>query len=931
MSFNILDHLDKLEVIKETNTEYHCQCPNCRDGGFKVNKHSGKYFAHKCGCMDTAEGKKAVISALAPIPPSPPFERGVGGMNEKSIRPKQIRYWTYYSRSGEPLVRVCRSDFGDERKPWRWQESWDGQKWVKGLKGVKREDIPIYKYKEIKEAIARGETIFIVEGEPAADALWKLELPATTNIGGSGKWKPSDTQDLEGASVILCPDRDKPGLEHIDVINKDFPDAQWLYAFPSSPFWNNLPKSGGLDVADWIKDFDLTAEDIFQAIEPRRDSIQLESKLELESKSTSELEPKNIQLQYTQQCIEALYSEKPWRAIEGKLYQWTGKYYQKASNGRERKRISDWCYSTPVQVGQGWKYAYATASHVDNIWRWLLGYFSFPSEEVNPPGFNCLNGVVKIKWSGKKVTWELVPHDPKVVYTYISEVNFDPKADPTDCGRMLSCLEPDQQKLFLQAIAASLDLATIRSYQGREASRALLCKGHGSNGKDTLREAVRMLFGQSMSNATVSDFAAYDQGRKFCLSKLEGSLINWSSENSSFNNLDRLESLKAAITGDPLDMERKGVDERPMMLNAIFLFNVNEVPNLQAGMEAIQSRWAVLSFNKTYKKNADPAKGEIEADSRFRYDPNFLKEKVCPALLNKILEAIATLATDGIDYSCTTGALQDIQEETNHLWAFARDVGLDYQTKGRVYVNDLWELLFRWYIDNGTLEIISENGKEKKIWHDQPRRGDKNIKAPNQIYQRFSELFPKIKKKRDTDQRKGQFYLAGIAIGEAVVKQSEAIGEAVNLTQSGSEAGEAISYTWAEILNQTKKLSSEQKKQLASILLSDKGLASFISQKLSTENSLINNFTSKNPSKVEQTASLASPSHPERVTASPIASPTASPASPPQFKIDARVTTSDDKGTGKIIAIRGNQINVVWDETGYIQSHNSNQLRLLAN
>ena len=39
--------------------------------------------------------------------------------------------------------------------------------------------------------------------------------------------------------------------------------------------------------------------------------------------------------------------------------------------------------------------------------------------------------------------------------------------------------------------------------------------------------------------------------------------------------------------------------------------------------------------------------------------------------------------------------LQDIQEETNHLWAFAREVGLDYRTEGRIYINDLWELLFR--------------------------------------------------------------------------------------------------------------------------------------------------------------------------------------------------------------------------------------------
>jgi len=73
----------------------------------------------------------------------------------------------------------------------------------------------------------------------------------------------------------------------------------------------------------------------------------------------------------------------------------------------------------------------------------------------------------------------------------------------------------------------------------------LLCKGHGNNGKDALREVIRLLYGEvGMSHATVSDFAAYDGGRKFCLSKLEGSRINWSSENSRFNNLDSIQSLK---------------------------------------------------------------------------------------------------------------------------------------------------------------------------------------------------------------------------------------------------------------------------------------------------------------------------------------------------------------------------------------------------
>ena len=270
MSFNILDHLDKLEVVKETNTEYHCFCPSCGDGGFKVNKHSGKYFAHKCGCMDTAGGKKAVISAIAPIP----VDR-----KKKSLRPAQKRHWVYYSRDGKPLVRIWRIDYGDNSKPKRWQEHWDGYQWVKNLEGVKREDIPIYRYQEVREAIALGKTIMIAEGEPCCDSFWELGIAATTNIGGAGKWKPSDTKDLEGASkVVLCPDRDKPGVAHMEAVASSAAElsaallrnAQWLYVFPDSPLWNHLPPNYGLDVYDWVEN-GATLDDISEAIGPKRD------------------------------------------------------------------------------------------------------------------------------------------------------------------------------------------------------------------------------------------------------------------------------------------------------------------------------------------------------------------------------------------------------------------------------------------------------------------------------------------------------------------------------------------------------------------------------------------------------------------------------------------------------------------------------------
>ncbi len=59
--FDIRTYLDRLNIIKETPTEYHCSCPVCNEGGFKIEKKSGKYNAFKCNC-----DKKAIREAIRP-------------------------------------------------------------------------------------------------------------------------------------------------------------------------------------------------------------------------------------------------------------------------------------------------------------------------------------------------------------------------------------------------------------------------------------------------------------------------------------------------------------------------------------------------------------------------------------------------------------------------------------------------------------------------------------------------------------------------------------------------------------------------------------------------------------------------------------------------------------------------------------------------
>ncbi|MCJ8283509.1 MAG: hypothetical protein MJK14_27920, partial [Rivularia sp. ALOHA_DT_140] len=137
-----------------------------------------------------------------------------------------------------------------------------------------------YRYSELKNAIANGaKKLFIAEREGVADLLWDSGLTATTTIGGAGKYRKygvgykEDLEALGDIEIILCPDRDKPGLTHMEEINKDFPNAKWCYAPPEDFYWKNLPKSQGLDVKDWILE-GATVEEILAAVEDRRELVE---------------------------------------------------------------------------------------------------------------------------------------------------------------------------------------------------------------------------------------------------------------------------------------------------------------------------------------------------------------------------------------------------------------------------------------------------------------------------------------------------------------------------------------------------------------------------------------------------------------------------------------------------------------------------------
>jgi prophage antirepressor-like protein len=107
---------------------------------------------------------------------------------------------------------------------------------------------------------------------------------------------------------------------------------------------------------------------------------------------------------------------------------------------------------------------------------------------------------------------------------------------------------------------------------------------------------------------------------------------------------------------------------------------------------------------------------------------------------------------------------------TSHLLEFVREVGLEPQSEGRIFVSDLWQQLRDWYVKTGVLKIETVKGQEKLIWHELTNKRDCPVKAINQLSRRFREIFPQIQKHRYMERsalrRRGCNYLTGIGYAQ---------------------------------------------------------------------------------------------------------------------------------------------------------------------
>ncbi|MBD0304800.1 MAG: heavy metal transporter, partial [Tolypothrix sp. T3-bin4] len=585
----------------------------------------------------------------------------------------------------------------------------------------------------LDEAIAAAKSLTGVpallqhEGEGCVE-VGRLNGIAGITFQGSAWDKKTITTEYKRAKeegigvIVFLHDADETGFKKLDTCEKSATEVGIAF-IPINPqnICPDLPYKSGdikeilgqMEIPDFIRRLE---EEIHFSVKER----SMKAEAEAEADLINAVHIPNYQdpvISFTQQAFKALYGDKNWICADGKLYYYTGNHYKYSSDSIQRRRIADFCNLFAVWSEDGTKlsYPYATPGSVKQVLEWVKCKVEIDPQLINPPGVNCLNGVVRPVCEGNKVTVQLDPHTPQDYFVYEPLIQYDPNADSTDCDRLLSCLDEPQQQILLRNLGGSIDLETVRKLKGREI-KALLAIGLGSNGKDAVREAVSTIYGhQGVTSISLADFQLYDEGRKFYLAPLMYSRINWASENPQTSRIDKIQSLKLFVTGNKLHCEHKGKDHIEFTPNAIGIFNLNETPSFQGAMQASQDRFAVLEFLKTFKNNPDPNNPqELQADPRFAYDKEFIRTKVAPALLNKMLQGLNDLINEGIDYKCTLYAFRSLQKENNHLFDFIEATNLGYVAGSEMTAKSLWAMLEDYYIGNGTLVI--DNETNRRTW-----------------------------------------------------------------------------------------------------------------------------------------------------------------------------------------------------------------------
>lgn len=220
----------------------------------------------------------------------------------------------------------------------------------------------------------------------------------------------------------------------------------------------------------------------------------------------------------------------------------------------------------------------------------------------------CLNGILNLD------NMELEEFSPNYVCCNKINANWNINSYSEVMDKTLNkiaCNNDDLRALIEEMIGYCL-------LRRNELGKAFILTGEGSNGKSTLLDVIKVLLGLE----NISSIGLEEINQRFKTASMYGKLANIGDDISNVYIQDN-STFKKLVTGDTVNVERKGKDPFDFNNYAKLIFSANEIPRINDSSSGLMRRLIIVPFNASFSKkdkDYDPfIKDKLEATESLEY------------------------------------------------------------------------------------------------------------------------------------------------------------------------------------------------------------------------------------------------------------------------------------------------------------------------
>lgn len=322
------------------------------------------------------------------------------------------------------------------------------------------------------------------------------------------------------------------------------------------------------------------------------------------------------------------------------------------------------------------------------------------------------NGVLNLE------TKELLDYSPKYIIKNKIPVNYNPAAYHELLDKTLNkicCNNHDLRLLIEEMIGYTL-------FRRNELRKCFILTGNGKNGKSTLLDVLKRLLGKD----NIASVALNELNDRFKTFQLEGKLANIGDDISD-KYIEDNSTFKKLVTGETVNVERKGRDPYDFENYSKLIFSCNNLPRINDLSDGLKSRLLFIPFNAKFSaKDKD-------------YDP-FVKDKL---MTNESLEYLLKLGLDALNrilYNKSFSKVKIVEDTWNEyekinnpIVEFIEEHEIENES-----VSDVFRQYQLWCCENG-LKAVSKN----KFGSELRNRGfnsDKTIRIEGKVTRVWVQL-----------------------------------------------------------------------------------------------------------------------------------------------------------------------------------------------